>query len=223
MAYLEETPPVRYGDHQPNSQVLHFYQAHVSRGRGRGRGRRGVKSEKVVVEEVEGVVVQAGEEEVAIHNPSQSPGKRRRLLPRNQHYEGQQQNRDRYAAAMAVLQNNGVDIAQNWFLEYCYGGPAPEGSMVQRCCNVTAENVNSLIQEFPIPYTHVKSHLTALTNESKARTASYEKKLDTVIWWYDELKCTEVDEVITRRVQAGEEITLPNGKLLERLLEIKMY
>ncbi|KAH3736540.1 uncharacterized protein LOC127850969 [Dreissena polymorpha] len=113
--------------------------------------------------------------------------------------------------------------ALDWFLEYCYGGPAPEGSMVQRCCNVTAENVNSLIQEFPIPYTHVKLHLTALTNESKARIASYEKKLDTVIWWYDELKCTEVDEVITRRVQAGEEITLPNGKLLERLLAIKMY
>ncbi|KAH3792500.1 hypothetical protein DPMN_145997 [Dreissena polymorpha] len=31
----------------------------------------------------------------------------------DQHYEGQQQNRDRYTAAMAVLQNNGVDIAQN--------------------------------------------------------------------------------------------------------------
>ncbi|KAH3792131.1 hypothetical protein DPMN_145622 [Dreissena polymorpha] len=54
--------------------------------------------------------------------------------------------------------------------------------MVQRCSDVTAENVYSLIQEFPFPYTHVKSHLTALTNESKARIASNEKKLDTVIW-----------------------------------------
>lgn len=31
----------------------------------------------------------------------------------DQHYTGQEQNRDRYAAAMAVMQNNGIDIAQS--------------------------------------------------------------------------------------------------------------
>ena len=40
--------------------------------------------------------------------------------------------------------------------------------------------------------------------------------------WYEELQCKEVDEEIKRRLQAGEEVTLSNGKLLDRLLAIKM-
>ena len=40
--------------------------------------------------------------------------------------------------------------------------------------------------------------------------------------WYEELQCKEVDEEIKRRLQEGEEVTLSNGKLLDRLLTIKM-
>jgi hypothetical protein len=41
--------------------------------------------------------------------------------------------------------------------------------------------------------------------------------------WYEDLRCTEADKVILTRVQSGETINLPNGKLLERLLVLKMY
>lgn len=54
--------------------------------------------------------------------------------------------------------------------------------MVHRCRDITADNANALIKEFEIPYSHVKAHLNALSEESKARIAGYEKKLDTVIW-----------------------------------------
>ena len=40
--------------------------------------------------------------------------------------------------------------------------------------------------------------------------------------WYEDLQCKEVDEEIKRRLEAGEQVTLNNGKLLERLLTIKM-
>ena len=40
--------------------------------------------------------------------------------------------------------------------------------------------------------------------------------------WYEELQCKEVDEEIKQRLQTGEEITLSNGKLLDRLLVLKM-
>ena len=39
---------------------------------------------------------------------------------------------------------------------------------------------------------------------------------------YEDLRCDPVDEVIKRRLEAGEEVTLTNGKLLERMLTIKM-
>lgn len=41
--------------------------------------------------------------------------------------------------------------------------------------------------------------------------------------YYEYLRCAEVDKVIQRRIKAGEEITLSNGKLLERLLSLKFY
>ena len=40
---------------------------------------------------------------------------------------------------------------------------------------------------------------------------------------YEDIRCEEADQVILERVKAGEEINLPNGKLLERLLTIKLY
>ncbi len=40
--------------------------------------------------------------------------------------------------------------------------------------------------------------------------------------WYEDLQCKEVDEVVKQRMVAGESVTLSNGKLLERLLTIKM-
>ena len=40
--------------------------------------------------------------------------------------------------------------------------------------------------------------------------------------WYEDLQFQEVDEEIKHRLEAGEEVTLNNGKLLERLLTIKM-
>ena len=40
---------------------------------------------------------------------------------------------------------------------------------------------------------------------------------------YEDIRCEEADQVILQRVQAGEELNLPNGKLLERLLTIKIY
>lgn len=41
--------------------------------------------------------------------------------------------------------------------------------------------------------------------------------------WYEELKCKAVDKIILSRMKAGDQVNLPNGKLLERLLVLKMY
>lgn len=68
-----------------------------------------------------------------------------------------------------------------WFLPFCFGADAPEGSMVHRCRDITQDNVNSLVQEFEIPYSHLKELKDSLTEESKGRIAKYEK-LDTILW-----------------------------------------
>ena len=69
-----------------------------------------------------------------------------------------------------------------WFLPFCFGKEAPESTMVHRCRDITRENVNSLVVEYDIPYSHLKQLKDALTEESKVRISEYEEKLDTVLW-----------------------------------------
>ena len=105
-----------------------------------------------------------------------------------------------------------------WFLPFCFGSPAPAESMVARCRDLTQENVNELIKEFQIPYSHLKKFKEQLTEKSKAKIAEHEEKLDTVLWYYEDLQCQAVDDILSERLRNGEQITLPYGKLMERLM-----
>ncbi len=53
--------------------------------------------------------------------------------------------------------------------------------MVNSCKDLTADNVNDLIKEFNIPYSHLKKYKEALLAESKARIAAY-SPLDQILW-----------------------------------------
>ena len=108
-----------------------------------------------------------------------------------------------------------------WFLPFCFGTSAPDETMVSRCRNLTNENINDLIKEFKIPYAHLKQFKDQLNDASKARIASYEEKLDTILWYYEDLRCSDVDDIISERLRNGEQITLPYGKLMERLLLLR--
>ncbi|UJR08982.1 hypothetical protein I4U23_013232 [Adineta vaga] len=105
-----------------------------------------------------------------------------------------------------------------WFLPFCFGTPAPAETMVARCRDLTNETVNGLLKEFAIPYSHLKEFKEQLSDESKARIAAKEDKLDTILWYYEDLQCSAVDDIIVERLREGEQITLPYGKLMERLL-----
>ncbi len=105
-----------------------------------------------------------------------------------------------------------------WFLPFCFGTPAPSETMVARCRDLTNENVNDLLKEFSIPYSHLKQFKDQLNESSKAKIASKEDKLDTILWYYEDLQCLPVDDIISERLRDGEQITLPYGKLMERLL-----
>ncbi|XP_048769529.2 uncharacterized protein LOC125675774 [Ostrea edulis] len=108
-----------------------------------------------------------------------------------------------------------------WFLPYCYGQGPPPDTTVGRMVTLTADNVNEMLVDLSIPYLSVKAHKDKLTNASKGLIAEREDKLDTILWWYEELACLEVDDVIQRRLENGDPVTLPIGKLLERLLVFK--
>ncbi|KAK2158796.1 hypothetical protein LSH36_164g11008 [Paralvinella palmiformis] len=108
-----------------------------------------------------------------------------------------------------------------WFLHYCFGAPAPEGTTVHYFATMTEQNVNELIHQHPVPFSHVKKLKDKLTDDSKQLIAECDK-LDQVIWYYEDLQSSGVDEILQKRLSNGEMVTLSTGKLMERLLTIKM-
>ncbi len=40
--------------------------------------------------------------------------------------------------------------------------------------------------------------------------------------YYEDLQCHAVDEILKHRISSGEKVTLPYGKLMERLLTFRM-
>lgn len=108
-----------------------------------------------------------------------------------------------------------------WFLKFCYGERAPEDSIVSSCKDLTKGNVNELVQSFEIPFTHVKNWIRHLTDDSKKAIALREK-IDTLLWYYEDLVCKSLDEVLLDRLGNGHSVTLATGKLMDRLLALKM-
>ena len=53
--------------------------------------------------------------------------------------------------------------------------------MVESCRDVTSDNVNELLEEHAVPYSHVKSLQGTLSDESKGRIAQTDK-LDQILW-----------------------------------------
>ena len=108
-----------------------------------------------------------------------------------------------------------------WFLPFCFGTPVTQNTKVEQCLKMNAENVNELVAKFDLPYSLVRKFSAYLTETSKKVIAQKEEKLDSILWYYEELGCEPVDDVIRARLENNEKIELGYGKLMERLLMFK--
>ncbi len=69
----------------------------------------------------------------------------------------------------------------------------------------------------------MKKFKDSLNAESKERLAKRQEKLDTLIWWYEDLRYVNVDHIIRERLESGEgnSLTLGYVKLMERWLKFR--
>lgn len=108
-----------------------------------------------------------------------------------------------------------------WFLPYCFGQAPEPGTKLEKCQNMSAENVNDLVAEFDLPYSFVKKFSSSLNDASKFKIANSQDNVDQILWHYEDLRCNQVDDIIRARLESGEEVNLVYGKLMERLLMLK--
>jgi len=114
-----------------------------------------------------------------------------------------------------------TDFQLPWFLEVCFGKEPPKDTQVSECSNLKDKpNILELIKKYKVPYSYIRKELPEVSSEIKSEVARYET-LNILIWWYEELGTAGVDEIINQRLTAGEQPTLPYGKLMERLLYFK--
>ena len=117
--------------------------------------------------------------------------------------------------------NPAKDFQADWFLPFCFGAAPPKDSIVDKCRDMNASNVNDLIEQFDIPYSVLKKYVDNFNDKSKLKIAQKQDKLDTIIWYYEDLSCPAIDDIIRSRLESGEKLSLGYGKLLERLLMFK--
>jgi len=112
------------------------------------------------------------------------------------------------------------DFKEPWFLGVTFGEPAPEGTVVADCVNLTQDNILEVVQKHNPPYAFLRKHKGLLNHEVIARVATY-TPLETLVWFYEEVRCPEVDQIIQQKLDVGEQLVMGYGKLMERLLTFK--
>lgn len=106
-----------------------------------------------------------------------------------------------------------------WFLPFCFGKqPMPDTPASQQLSDLTEDNISQVIlNNKDVDYTVARKFRDHLTDLAKERICRY-SKIETVLWYYEELDCTSIDVVLHERLSKGEEVNLPYGKFLERIL-----
>ncbi|MCA9718452.1 MAG: hypothetical protein KC468_27525 [Myxococcales bacterium] len=112
------------------------------------------------------------------------------------------------------------DFQLTWFLGHVFGEPAPRGTMTAACGEVDADRLADVARAHHVPYSYLRTRALPAPAALREAVASYES-LDTLLWFYEELRCEATDQRIAARLEAGETPEFGYGKLIERLLALR--
>lgn len=110
------------------------------------------------------------------------------------------------------------DFQLPWFLPVAFGAPPPPDTVLAACAAAGPAELAGLAERYKVPYSSLRVRVPPAQHptELRAAVARYEP-LDTLLWYYEELRCPEVDTRIAERLRAGDEPGFGYGKLMERL------
>ena len=92
--------------------------------------------------------------------------------------------------------------------------------MTAACGEVDADRLADVARAHHVPYSYLRTRALPAPAALREVVASYES-LDTLLWFYEELRCEATDQRIAARLEAGETPEFGYGKLIERLLALR--
>ncbi|KAJ3252879.1 hypothetical protein HDU77_004874 [Chytriomyces hyalinus] len=129
-----------------------------------------------------------------------------------------------------------TDFSLPWFLPFCFGAPAPEGTLVHAMTTMTTETLPGLLTTFPY-LAECYSMIRQRVQESKLKLTEEAQLLLTqkapvedVIWFYEDIvgRSIGAESALFERLKNGEftgnsksRINYP--KLMERILLLEKY
>lgn len=111
------------------------------------------------------------------------------------------------------------DFALPWFMNYCFGAPPPEDSMVAKFNRLTAQNFKEVYQG-DIPYKLIRLKLKCLNDLNRLAIAEHEP-VHVILWYFKELYSPTVAELLANRLEIinnkKQDIELSYGTLVDLL------
>lgn len=115
-----------------------------------------------------------------------------------------------------LLHLKSSDFTVPWFLEYAFGKPAPEESIVTICKNIrtmSAIDVEKTILKYKPDYDFLRTLKVPLTDQAKTAIATYTNP-NTLLWWLDQF--VNVPSALDAIIQTAT-FELPYGVLIDKL------
>lgn len=111
-------------------------------------------------------------------------------------------------------------LSAPWFLGVAHGEAAPAGSALADCAAATPEMLPRVAATHRVPYSFLRTVAKPAPEALREAVARYES-LDTLLWYYEELRSEALDREVAKRLDAGESSALGVGKLMERVITLR--
>lgn len=124
------------------------------------------------------------------------------------------------------------DWSLPYFQDVVHGGSPPEGSLVACALSMNVDNITEMLRthsELPMYYSFIRnkiepSKLPVGAKKELGRLAP----LEDLLWFYEELRCDQVDQEVDKRLAGGERLHAIHNrsnfaKLMERMLVLRKY
>lgn len=126
------------------------------------------------------------------------------------------------------------DFQNPYFLSVIFGKDIPHDSRLYALKNINTDNFVDSVRKYP-DFTSCYSYLRQQVKNGKLKFTPANSKefartapLSDILWFYEELQCTELDDMIMHRLDSGESFTTGGddraafpAKLIERILMLQ--